>query len=98
MATTTVAGETATGADEFAGALNSLTTPGGAGGWLDAIAFAGGAAGAGIGGAGGFAAGAAFADAVVVGIGIDGASAGAADAIGGAGRVFAGADGTGFAG
>lgn len=98
MATTTVAGETATGADEFAGALNSLTTPGGAGGWLDAIAFAGGAAGAGIGGAGGFAAGAAFADAVVVGIGIDGAGAGAANAIGGAGRVFAGADGTGFAG
>ena len=98
MATTTVAGETATGADEFAGALNSLTTPAGTGGWLDTIAFVGGAAGAGIGGAGGFGAGAAFADAVVVGAGIDGASAGAANAIGGAGRVFAGADGTGFAG
>jgi hypothetical protein len=98
MATTTVAGETATGADEFAGALNSLTTPAGTGGWLDTIAFVGGAAGAGIGGAGGFGAGAAFADAVVVGIGIDGAGAGAVNAIGGAGRVFAGADGTGFAG
>ena len=98
MATTTVAGETATGADEFAGALNSLTTPAGTGGWLDTIAFVGGAAGAGIGGAGGFAAGAAFADAVVVGIGIDGATAGAANAIGGAERVFAGAEGTGCAG
>jgi len=74
-----------------------LTTRGGTAGSLDAIAFAGDAAGVGIGGAGEFAAGAPFVDAVVVGIGI-GADAGAADAIGGAERAFGGAAGTGFAG
>jgi hypothetical protein len=75
-----------------------LTTPGETAGWLDAIAFAGDAAGVGIGGPGGFATGAAFADAVVVGIGIDGGGAGAANAIGGAERAFGGAVGIGFAG
>jgi len=75
-----------------------LTTRGGTAGSLDAIAFAGGAAGVGIDGPGGLATGAAFPDAVVVGIGIDGGGAGAANAIGGAERVFCGAVGTGFAG
>ena len=68
-----------------------MTTRGGTAGSLDAIAFAGDTDGVGTGAAGGFAAGVPFVDEVVGGIGIDGAGAGAADAIGGAERAFGGA-------
>ena len=102
MATTAFAGETATGADEFAGALSVLTTPGGTAGCglFDATELAGGATdGGGAAGAGGFSGGATFTDALDVGAGIGGAGAGAFNAIGGADRVLVGgAVGTGFAG